>query len=205
MNQMNHASNAPSSTDSTDSLDKTLRQIGELWLKNPPDGVTFGGLTSDARGSGMRKNSNKPMLDLIPVRIWLSIFRRKIPNHCNQSLLTCVYALSDFQEHKISGREMIAAVPSEWMIDAARVLEYGTGKYAPWNWLKGFQWSVPMGCALRHAYAIIMDGEHLDEESGLSHRGHIVANMIMLATLSDTFPEGDDRPPQSWFESGAAQ
>jgi hypothetical protein len=75
--------------------------------------------------------------------------------------------------------------------DAARVLTYGSQKYAAWNWAKGQSWSVVIASMLRHI-AAMQRGEEFDAESGLPHTGHILCNALFLATFRHTFPEGND-------------
>ena len=67
-------------------------------------------------------------------------------------------------------------------------------------------WSVPLACAARHILLGPMAGESIDSESGLSHRGHFLCNIVMLLTFVRTYPEGDDRPSK-WLGSmdGALQ
>jgi len=64
--------------------------------------------------------------------------------------------------------------------------------------MKGMSWSVVVGCALRHAKKIF-EGELLDDESGLPHRGHFACNLIMLGTFYTTYPEGNDFPNEEYF------
>lgn len=166
----------------------------------PGDVVTVGDLSSDEVGSGARMGADKPAVELIPVRCWYALFARQaIPIAYADDLMGCVESLSEFQEQRANGNELLASIPDKWFIPAAHVFAYGKNKYAAWNWLKGMPWSVPMGCAIRHARAIIIDRELDDEESGLSHVGHFVCNLIMLATYYETFPQGNDLPDGRYF------
>lgn len=97
-------------------------------------------------GRGLRYDSNKPRLDLIP---------------------------------------MLA------LEQAARVLEFGAGKYGMHNWARGMAWSRVVGCILRHL-SKIQQGEVIDEESGLPHSAHVLCNALFLATYEVTYPEGND-------------
>ena len=45
-----------------------------------------------------------------------------------------------------AGKVPLELIPSHLLNDAARVFEYGTRKYAPWNWAKGMTWSSVIGC-----------------------------------------------------------
>ena len=74
-------------------------------------------------------------------------------------------------------------VPFQEMTDAyARVAEYGSRKYAPWNWSKGLSRVQILGSLLRHAFAYLR-GEERDSGpngSGLRHTDHILWNAVAL-------------------------
>lgn len=90
-----------------------------------------------------------------------------------------------------AGKARYDLIPIASLKPAADVFEYGAEKYAPMNWAKGMDWSVPIGCVLRHL-AALQSGEKIDPESGKSHIGHILCNAIMLAHFEQFYPEGDD-------------
>ncbi len=56
-------------------------------------------------------------------------------------------------------------------------------------------WSAVISSCARHLRAM-MRGEELDSESGLSHRGHVLCNLVMLLSYLTVYKEGDDRPPK---------
>lgn len=58
-----------------------------------------------------------------------------------------------------------------------RVLMYGAEKYAPDNWKKGLPEKEILDSMQRHM-AALMDGQQIDEESGLPHVGHIICNCM---------------------------
>lgn len=64
--------------------------------------------------------------------------------------------------------------------DMAKVLDYGAKKYERNNWLKGYvdRFST-VDSLYRHLKEIII-GNETDEESGLSHMGHIMCNVMFL-------------------------
>lgn len=159
--------------------------------------MSVGDIESDEKGSGARFNDGKLPMEFIPVQMWLRYWGQKPTLGINDGEIYGV--LRDLARFQAGDDDAIHAAithlgPSA-MDAAVRVFDYGAAKYASWNWAKGMQWSVIFGCILRHARAIIEQGEPLDEESGQPHIGHIGCNLIMLAWFVDHYPEGDDRPP----------
>ena len=64
--------------------------------------------------------------------------------------------------------------------DMAKVLDYGAKKYSRDNWKKGYINKFSAADSLyRHLRQLII-GEKYDEESGLSHIGHIMCNIMFL-------------------------
>lgn len=82
---------------------------------------------------------------------------------------------------------VVGALPA--LAGAARVLEYGGIKYDIDNWKKATNLRVPADCLLRHL-AAYLDGEYLDDESGLPHLDHVLCNAIFLSYHTDR--EGHD-------------
>lgn len=94
-----------------------------------------------------------------------------------------------------AGKTRYGLVPLHLLKPAADVFEYGSRKYAAWNWAKGMNWDIPYECAMRHLDAWYR-GEDLDPESGLPHLGHVMCNLIMLVHFSSHYAEGDNRPKE---------
>lgn len=158
--------------------------------------VGIGDITSAAKGSGARYNTGKPPLDLVPLSL-LAAYHQHRPDYDalsdeQKSAIAALDALGMFQAREGKLLDVLYALGDGWG-ECAQVFEYGRRKYAAWNWAKGMPWSAPIACAARHLLAIIR-GEHTDPESGLSHRGHVFCNIVMLGTYMGTFTEGDDRP-----------
>lgn len=169
-------------------------------LKGSREATAVGDLNSDAQGSGARKNEGKARVELIPLKVWKTRWTNLDPE--NTKITNLMFFLSQWQEctnlDYYGYRHLSSIIKDqslEDMIEATEVLEYGLEKYEEWNWAKGMRWSVPTGCIIRHAIAILEKGELLDEESGKSHYAHILCNVIMLLWFIDNYPEGDDRPP----------
>lgn len=76
--------------------------------------------------------------------------------------------------------------------DMVRVLEFGAQKYDPFNWKKGLTTRSICESTLRHLYAFL-DGQDTDEESGISHIGHMQCNLMFLAYMMREKKEFDNR------------
>jgi hypothetical protein len=74
----------------------------------------------------------------------------------------------------------------------ATVLTFGSKKYAPDNWRKGFKWRRLIGAAMRHLMAI-SDGEDVDPESGLPHVDHLACCVMFLSEHQKKNLGEDDR------------
>lgn len=154
----------------------------------------IGDVNSTERGSGARYNTGKVPYELIPLRmlaVSIGTFDGGISHVASNALM----ALGEFQERdpECSLNDIFEILGFDGWEECARVFDYGRRKYAEWNWAKGMKWSVPLACAARHLIAMI-NGEDIDPESGLPHRGHVFCNVVMLLVYMGTFVEGDDRP-----------
>jgi len=164
----------------------------------------IGDINSQARGSGARFNAGKPDFALLPLTLVAQDYDIETddrnPGDEVDAAIMALYWLGQWQardEYHDDYPVLQLAVLDlglGGLAECARVLTYGAQKYNGWNWARGMLWSVPLACAARHLVAII-EGEAIDQESGLPHRGHVIANLYMLLTFESTFPEGDDRAP----------
>ena len=178
------------------------RRVADASARNanaPPAPV--GDLNSDAKGSGARFNAGKPDFALLPLLVVYENLAARAPvvtDNCTVYALNALYHLGQFQAtsniaHLKNVLKALDPEAVEAWAECARVFSYGKEKYAPWNWAKGMPWSVPLACAARHLRAMI-EGEVVDAESGLPHRGHVYCNICMLLVYADTFKEGNDLP-----------
>ena len=76
--------------------------------------------------------------------------------------------------------------------DLVKVLEFGAKKYGDDNWKKGLPTTEICESMLRHTFAF-MQGEDNDTESGISHIGHIMCNVMFLAHMIREKKEFDNR------------
>lgn len=166
--------------------------------------MSIGDVNSNERGTGARYNDGKVPYDMLPLGLlldWLAPLREG--QHPAQEVLSNLgrwQAGEDSALDDALATTMILPQLQE-LDDAARVFQHVTTRpvkpYPKWNWMKGMPWSVPLGCAIRHALAWL-DGEELDPDTGLPHRGHLQCNLLMLKLYAKTYPEGDDRP-KDWL------
>lgn len=167
----------------------------------------IGDVTSTEKGSGARYNAGKTPFELVPLHLIAASYI-DLPGYDSPEQTAAVEALDALGAFQISRGNYDASFEALYRVfeklgfdgwaECAQVFDYGRRKYAEWNWAKGMQWSVVIGCAARHLKAMI-DGEQIDIDkpgapgSQLPHRGHVFCNVVMLLIFMDTFEEGDDR------------
>jgi len=169
------------------------------------DAQGIGDVNSNEKGSGARFNSGKPAMELLPIKDVAILLGGHWLKYSGQNTLPeeleALGLLGQFQmtgDDKFLFTAMDVLGPwTETLVECAQVFDYGSRKYASWNWAKGMKWSVALACAVRHLLAMHR-GEWIDpiEEkgSGLPHRGHVMCNLFMLTTYVRNFPEGNDLP-----------
>ena len=91
-----------------------------------------------------------------------------------------------------NGKAELHQVPSSLNFAVAKCLQYGAQKYEKGNWRKGMSWTTVYDCLQRHSLKWL-DGEALDDESGLPHLYHMACNVAFLIEYAKTCPELDDR------------
>lgn len=168
--------------------------------------MPVGDVNSAERGSAARYNDGKPDLSLIPLDIIARSFGAIDSNPWEYNvglegrMAASLLQLGKFQRSGDDPHlDLALELVSPYWTDCAHVFTYGKAKYAAWNWAKGMDWSIPLACAGRHAIKVLYLNEELDDESHLPHAGHYLANLVMLRTFVDTYPEGNDLPPPELF------
>ena len=86
----------------------------------------------------------------------------------------------------------LALIPSEALLEIAKVLDFGAGKYTADNWRRGFKYRRVISAAMRHILAW-NSGEDVDAETGLSHLAHAACCLSFLITFEKTGTGVDDR------------
>lgn len=79
------------------------------------------------------------------------------------------------------------------LMELARVYGYGEEKYARFNYLKGYDWSLSIDALYRHFLAF-QSGEDRDPESGLLHTAHVAWHALALTAFLQRGLGTDDRP-----------
>lgn len=88
--------------------------------------------------------------------------------------------------------EEYAYIPAHPLAEVARVYGMGAKKYEPWNWSKGYPWSLSYSALFRHIEAH-RRGESLDPDSGLSHLAHAAFHLFTLMEFDRAGLGTDDR------------
>lgn len=175
-----------------------LQQRFENTVSNVKTATGIGDIHSDNRGTAARYNSGKPRVDLLPLYMVVDTVNCDELSKEQWDVFNALGAIALFQR---TGKEEhiddALGYLSKYWIECANVFGYGAQKYAPWNWVKGMAWSVPIGCIGRHSIAVL-SGELNDPESTLPHVGHIMCNVVMLKAYFSGFPEGNDLPPKNF-------
>lgn len=86
--------------------------------------------------------------------------------------------------------DLIPVEPLTWL---ARQYAIGAAKYGdPYNYRKGYPWSLSYAALQRHANAF-WRGEDWDDETGQPHLAAVAWHAFALLTFVDEHPEFDDR------------
>lgn len=80
------------------------------------------------------------------------------------------------------------------MMELARVYGFGEQKYARYNYLRGYAWSLSVDALQRHLMGFLA-GEERDPESGLLHTAHVAWHGLTLTSFQIRGVGEDDRAP----------
>lgn len=81
------------------------------------------------------------------------------------------------------------------LMELAKVYGFGEAKYARYNYLKGYEWSLSVDALFRHLLAFLA-GEDRDPESGLLHTAHVMWHAGTLTSYQLRGIGNDDRAPR---------
>lgn len=105
---------------------------------------------------------------------------------------TVIQGLLQNAKRDNQGKLQWSQIEFSLMEDMVRALEHGAAKYDRNNWRKGHPITDIADSVLRHLFAF-MSGEDNDQESGVSHLGHIQANIMFMMNVLKNKPELDNR------------
>jgi len=80
----------------------------------------------------------------------------------------------------------------ESLLPLVEAMMFGAKKYEADNWRKGTPIKTSLSCLLRHITAF-MKGEDNAPDSGVSHLGHAMANLLFMIHDLREHPELDNR------------
>jgi hypothetical protein len=96
-------------------------------------------------------------------------------------------------QKKGAGKLPLELLPVDVLVEVAKVLQFGSKKYAANNWRGGIKYSRVFGATMRHLFAWWL-GEDNDAETGLSHLAHALCEISFLLAYSlRSRTELDDR------------
>jgi hypothetical protein len=95
------------------------------------------------------------------------------PDHDKEALLAVLKPLVLFSDELMSNYD----IPYDRLVE---VCKYGAKKYGDLNYSQGMDCRRFIDAAERHVLAFFKYGIHKDEESGLSHLAHHLANWMMF-------------------------
>ena len=165
-------------------------------LPTPPQ-EDVGDVNSDERGSGARYNTGKPPMAYIPLRQQIIVWRGY--TNFTAGMRRIMDELARFEQGEVPMWNVVSLLSKGDLVDSTWVWQYGAAKYAAFNWAKGMAWSIPLACISRHVQEMCRGREN-DIESGCTHWGHVVCNILMLEHFEHFYQEGDDRPPSKVFK-----
>lgn len=97
------------------------------------------------------------------------------------------------------GKTDWSLLPWDAVEEIIKVLQFGAGKYSPWNWAEngGFKFNRLFNSSMRHFVAWFWRREDKDPETGLSHMAHLGCNVLFLLHYvlnGNKFKTNDNRP-----------
>ncbi len=86
----------------------------------------------------------------------------------------------------------LGLVDPEALTQLGLVAGMGAEKYEPWNYLRGYKWSLAYNAMMRHQTAF-WAGQSTDDESGLPHMAHAAWHALSLVSFDLRNLGTDDR------------
>lgn len=96
---------------------------------------------------------------------------------------------------KCAKSQRLSLIPPEALMELAEHYHKNTSKYPPYNWRRGYAWSLSYDALQRHLHAF-WSGEDYDPDSPEGKSKHMTAaawHCITLMTFMEDHPDKDDR------------
>lgn len=92
-------------------------------------------------------------------------------------------------------------LPYDALREVVKVLRFGSSKYQARNWEKGFDYSRPLGAAMRHLFGDDnhkgwWHGDEVDMETKTSHLTNAVCELLFLLAFEVRRMKGLDNRPK---------
>ncbi len=102
-----------------------------------------------------------------------------------------------------TGKIRPSLFPSNVYKEVLKVFQFGAGKYGDFNWQKGFRYRDCADSLERH-WLDWKEGKDTDDESGLYHLAHIIANatFLLFYTITGNYSHLDNRIEKSNLPEG---
>ena len=125
-------------------------------------------------------------------------FSSRTPNEIKDWHTTAPNVKDTATKHD-TGKTDWSLVPWDAVEEIIKVLQFGAGKYSPWNWAEngGFKFNRLFNSSMRHFVAWFWRREDNDPETGLSHMAHLGCNVLFLLHYvlnGNKFKNNDNRP-----------
>ena len=102
--------------------------------------------------------------------------------------------MKELADRKDNGKLRWRNFPPFMLRPLAQVAQFGEGKYATYNYLKGGSQNQYLDCMHRHLDSYEdPTQDDLDPESRISHLAHVAWNALVAIYMLENFPELDDR------------
>lgn len=78
-----------------------------------------------------------------------------------------------------NGKPEVSQLDPRFILELSNMMTKSAKKYGKYNWALGQEFHTPFDSCMRHLLKF-MEGENVDEESGLNHLIHAAANLMIM-------------------------
>lgn len=158
------------------------------------DSVEFIELTDGMTNNAYQHRQEATDVEILVPRIVNNIYSAADVTANLRSTINETRTVSSTGGEKGVKPQRYSLIPREGLDVIGEIYDFGSRKYAPHNWRKGYEWSKSYDALQRHLTAW-WDREENDPESGLSHLGHAGFHIFALIVFSKDrrYAEFDDR------------